>query len=299
MEVRNPEQMTNPIPFSVIVPAHDESAVIQRTLAAMLRDADKDGLEVIVVCNGCLDDTAERARSFGPPVQVLETDKGSKPLALNMGDAAARHFPRLFVDADIEVDYASLRAVADRLLESPLLCAAAPELRVNLEHASLLVRQYYSIWLRLPYVRNRLVGSGFYALSERGRQRFEQFPDIIGDDAFIHRMCELQERESVRRSAAGSPVFFIMTPPRSLRDLVHIETRRRASDDEMRELFGSASSKESESQKRALLRLFARPWLWPSLAVYLYVKLESRRRYRRNRQRDSHKEWHRDLSSRR
>ena len=95
--------MTTSTPFSVIVPAHDESAVIQRTLATMLRDADKDGLEVIVVCNGCSDDTAERARSFGPPVRVLETDKGSKPLALKMADAAALHFPRLFVDADIEV----------------------------------------------------------------------------------------------------------------------------------------------------------------------------------------------------
>ncbi|MGD9408165.1 MAG: glycosyltransferase, partial [Gammaproteobacteria bacterium] len=45
--------------ISVVIPAHDEEAVIQRTLGALLRSADPGEFEVIVVCNGCSDATAE------------------------------------------------------------------------------------------------------------------------------------------------------------------------------------------------------------------------------------------------
>ena len=54
-------------------------------------------MQVVVVCNGCSDDTADRARALG--AEVLELADAGKHLALNAGDAVARGFPRVYLDA--------------------------------------------------------------------------------------------------------------------------------------------------------------------------------------------------------
>ncbi|MGA8273701.1 MAG: glycosyltransferase, partial [Candidatus Sulfotelmatobacter sp.] len=84
---------------SIIIPAHNEGAVIARTLKAMTDGAQPAELDIIVVCNGCSDDTAAVARRFSPAVRVLETAIAGKTNALNLGDEAARSFPRVYVDA--------------------------------------------------------------------------------------------------------------------------------------------------------------------------------------------------------
>ena len=87
--------------ISVVIPAHNEEAVIGRCLQNLLEGAEPDELEFVVVGNGCKDATATAARSFGPPVRVIETPVASKSNALNLGDAAAQIFPRAYIDADI------------------------------------------------------------------------------------------------------------------------------------------------------------------------------------------------------
>src|SRR4051812_17623879 len=113
--------------ISIVIPAHNEAAVIARTLRAMTapkpEDAGEaagkvarlDALDIVVVCNGCSDTTAEIARSFGPSVRVIETDVASKPHALNLGDAAATFFPRIYADADVVIAPRAINALADRL----------------------------------------------------------------------------------------------------------------------------------------------------------------------------------------
>src|ERR1700739_295220 len=86
--------------ISIVIPARNESAVIARTLRAITTDALPDELDVIVVCNGCTDDTATIARGFGTAARVIETAVGNKTHALNLGDQSARSFPRIYVDAD-------------------------------------------------------------------------------------------------------------------------------------------------------------------------------------------------------
>lgn len=282
--------------ISVVVPAHNEAGVIERTLRTMLADADERLGEVIVVCNGCTDDTADRARAFGDPVRVVEVEKGSKPLALNTGDEQARFFPRFFVDADISVPASALIAAAGPL-GAGTAHAGAPALRVDTSGCSAPVRWYYDVWTALPYVTQGLIGSGVYGLSETGRSRFERFPDIIGDDAYVRRLFAPNERASVDADDTGRPVSFSVYPPRTLAQLVHIETRRRTADGEMDELFPSPDVEKTD-QKQALMGLAANPLNWPKLAVYLYVKLESRRRYRARKSGGQHKEWLRDESSR-
>ena len=52
--------------FSVIIAAHDEGAVIEVTLRSVLANRLDRPLQIIVVANGCSDDTAEKARKFAP-----------------------------------------------------------------------------------------------------------------------------------------------------------------------------------------------------------------------------------------
>src|ERR1700722_20184841 len=110
--------------ISVVIPAHNEAAVIGRALSTLMAGAAPDELEVVVVCNGCQDDTAARAKVAAPDATVLEIAVPSKIAALNAGDEVAQHFPRFYLDADIEVDIAALRATADVLRAGPVACAA-------------------------------------------------------------------------------------------------------------------------------------------------------------------------------
>src|SRR6266853_6912404 len=89
--------------ISVVVPAHNERSVISRTMKTMTAGALPGELEVIVVCNGCTDDTAAIAANFGSPVRVIATKLVGKTVALNLGDKAATAFPRVYADADVHI----------------------------------------------------------------------------------------------------------------------------------------------------------------------------------------------------
>ena len=78
--------------ISIVIPAHNEGSVIERLLESLTADAGTHEFDIIVVCNGCTDDTAARARACPYGITVLETDIPSKVNALNMGDEAARAF---------------------------------------------------------------------------------------------------------------------------------------------------------------------------------------------------------------
>src|SRR3954451_5036975 len=69
--------------FSVVIAAHNEGAVIEATLRSVLNNKLDRPLQVIVVANGCSDDTAEKARKFGDAVEVIETPVGNKINAIN------------------------------------------------------------------------------------------------------------------------------------------------------------------------------------------------------------------------
>ncbi len=86
---------------SIVIPAHNEGRVIGRLLDELLADPHASGPDVVVVCNGCTDDTARVAAARGDRVRVVEIPVPSKHAALRAGDEHARGFPRLYVDADV------------------------------------------------------------------------------------------------------------------------------------------------------------------------------------------------------
>ncbi|MFC4784709.1 glycosyltransferase [Nocardioides sp. MAHUQ-72] len=249
-------------PLSVIIPAHDEEAVIGRLLEALGPPLPAD--EVIVVCDGCTDRTAEVARRF-PGVRVIEAERGGKPAALNIGDEAASLFPRFYVDADIVVSLQTLREV--QLDDAGGALAGAPSMHVDLSRSSWPVGRFYDIWTRLPYTGQGMIGSGVIGLARRGRERFEDFPPLIGDDEFLRRLFTVEER------CAPSQGFFTVTAPRRLGPLVRIKTRGRLGIMQLDAAFGPAPPEVGEQGRSVLLPLLRDPRRWPGLAVFATVRV--------------------------
>lgn len=282
-------------PFSVIIPAYNEEAVIGRCLSALLADAPPDGFEIVVVCNGCRDRTADVARGFAG-VQVIELEAGSKPAALNEGVRAARARPCFFVDADVVVSFRALHAAAKALAE-PSVKAAAPQLRVDLDGCSWPVRAYYKVWREQPYIQDGLVGSGVYGLSADGLAAIGTFPNIIADDGYVRSRFAASERRSVAADADARPVEFVVFPPRDASSLVRIEARRREGDAQLRARHPSPQTGGSTTAGSALSGLF-RSYNPVDLAAYLTIKAAGRALYQLRKISGRSGRWLRDESSR-
>ena len=81
--------------------------------------------------------------------------------------------------------------MAERLGQGDIL-AVAPTPDIDLAGCSRMVRLYFAIRHLLPSSRHGIGGSGVYALSEAGRQRFDQFPEVIADDTFVRLQFRLR-----------------------------------------------------------------------------------------------------------
>jgi glycosyltransferase involved in cell wall biosynthesis len=205
---------------AVIIPAHNEEPVIARTLDALLPLLSSPGVDIIVVCNGCTDGTAEVARRY-PGVLVLETPVGSKPAALNLGDAATDRWPRLYLDADVEVQPSAVAAVFRELTRRDGPFASRPSSAVDARGAMFPVRSYYRARARIPERATRLWGAGLYAVSEAGHARFTAFPAITADDSWFDGLFADGEKTIVETEPA------VVHAPLTTAALLRILTRHR------------------------------------------------------------------------
>ena len=276
--------------FSVIIPAYNEENVIGRCLQSLLDGARDGEMEVIVACNGCSDRTAERARAFGHPVQVVEIREASKTAALNAADRIAKGFPRLYVDADVILPLESARKVVQALDQTDALLAS-PVALTHTDLSSKAVQAFYDVWLRLPY-NQVMVGTGVYALSEAGRRRFGKFPRIISDDGFVRTRFRAEERIAVRDAVVT------VIAPRTVTDLVKVKSRIHIGRHELNTLYPAP---ESDDPKRPLEILGSLPWsvrLPFSLTVYILVNVAARLHARRRLRSGATALWDRDEAAR-
>ena len=203
---------------SVLIPAHNESAVIARCLNNLFDGLEPGELEVAVVCNGCRDDTAEVARGFGRSVTVIQLEEASKPAALRAGDRHLRTFPRLYLDADVVLTGRAARCVLSELTREGAV-VARPPFRYDTSRSSSIVRRYYRARVRLPAVMKSIWGAGVYGLSAAGRARFVEYPDIVAEDLFVDQHFKAGELEIV----GDDPV--VVVAPASARDLLKVMRR--------------------------------------------------------------------------
>lgn len=192
--------------LSVIIPASNEESYIGECLAALFAsDPVPGGAEAVVVANGCHDQTVAIARSFGDKArlagwhfEVLDLPQGSKPGALNAGDATARGDMRAYLDADVVVSPPLMAQLVTALAtNSPLYASGCAE--IPRAH-SWITRAYARFWQLLPFARSIAPGYGLFAVNATGRARWGAFPAIISDDTFVRLQFHANEREQVAGS---------------------------------------------------------------------------------------------------
>ncbi|MCY7288000.1 MAG: glycosyltransferase, partial [Cryobacterium sp.] len=135
---------------AIIIAAHNEETVVARCLAALSPVLESGAAQVIVVCNGCVDDTAVIARRFDS-VEVVEVEVASKVGALRTGDQLAVPGPRIYLDADVVMTGAAAMAVL-RILSTGGTLAVRPPISFDSTGASWPVRRWYEVRERLPSI---------------------------------------------------------------------------------------------------------------------------------------------------
>ena len=266
---------------SVIIAAYNEATVIGRNLDLLLSGTSLEALDVVVVANGCVDQTAAVARARG--VRVVDLPKPGKAAALNAGDEAATSFPRVYLAADVAATGATVHALADALAHpgggrGPAPLVAVPDRRLVLRGRPLAVRCYFAIQSRLPAAKSGLYGRGMIALSASGRARFTHFPDVLADDLFLDSLFTDSERVIV------TSVRTEVQTPRRTRDLVRRLTRVRRGNTMLRAQAGSGGVPQVRgSDRTSWLRdvILRRPWLMPAGVVYAAITILAEARARR------------------
>lgn len=269
---------------SVIIAAHDEEGVIGGCLDALARE-DMD-LQIIVSANGCTDRTAEVARSRG--AVVVERSEPGKPGALNAAELVADGFPRVYLDADIIPPAGALTALIGALDDRAGVLATMPVRRFDTTGRPWPVRAYYRINERLPVFRSGLFGRGLIVLSESGRARFAEFPEMTADDLFL----DAQFADSEKFEVPG--VEIAVEAPHTTRDLVRRLVRVRRGNAEMRAASSTGTVRKSDrwSWLRDVVLRDLR--LAPDAFAYVTITLVAGFRARRS----ASGGWERDQSTR-
>lgn len=281
--------------ISVVVPAHNEEAVIEACLHGLMEGGGEDELEVLVVCNGCTDATVARANTVAGNIRVVESSVASKAHAINIGLKAAGGGTIVVMDADVRMSAEDVRRLADGIVRAGAL-AGAPAVRMEyLPGTSPVVHGYYRIWLALPYVREGMMAAGVYALSARGRQRVGELPPVIADDGYVRLLFDPSERIEV------TDAFSIVLAPLTVVDLVKIKTRSRLGGLQLRRMFPHLHMQTARHRRvrAAAVEILSLPSLWWSILPYLYVNIVSRVRAGFYARRLSTYKWEKDEGSRR
>lgn len=270
---------------SVIIPVHNEEVALAITAPQLLAGL-RNEAEVVYVCNGCTDDSAELLRQLNDPrVKIIEMNVASKAAALNEGERGATIFPRFYVDADVAISGYDIMRLAE-YLHTHDVDLVSPALAFDMTDCSWIARAANRIWLQLPHGRmsafQQVIG-----LSQAARARWGRFPDILADDSFmVSRVSE------DRRMIVGDIVAEIR-PPANFWALVGVRVRILRGLDQLQRL--GIERPHAPRQGAEFLRLLIRPRTAFGAMAYIVIGLVARVLFMAGAGTNG---WYRDESSR-
>jgi glycosyltransferase involved in cell wall biosynthesis len=276
--------------LGVVIPAHNEERTIGRLLDGLVDLA--DDADVVIACNGCTDGTAAVARRTAPWARVIELDPSSKPAALRVGDRALGSGTRLYLDADVVLDAVVVRRLAAALI-APDVLAVAPTPRYDVSGAGRIVASHYRVWTALQEDSAAIAGTGAMMISEAGRARFGEWPDVIADDYFLDGLFQPEEKRRLR------DVQVQVALPRTFRGCV---SRRARVHQGNRDVVVAGLRSPRLAADKAPLRLVSlireRPALIVHVPAHLAVAVATRLLSAWRRWRGSESSFFRDVSTR-
>ena len=135
-------------PVSIVIPAHNEELVIEKTLQSMVGlDYEKSKLEVFAVNDGSTDRTEEIIQSFHaeyPWIHLVNVPKEKarqgKANALNYGLSLAKHDLIAIYDADNSPEPKSLKILVAGLVGDPKIAATVGKVRTINKEKNILTK---------------------------------------------------------------------------------------------------------------------------------------------------------------
>lgn len=279
---------TSPFLCSIVIPAYNEEGTIGSTLASLMRGAWLNEFDVIVVCNGCNDNTKDAAREAAPNARVLDLKTASKTAALNAGIAAANHSSVVLLDADIKTTAEAVRMLV-RYLTVHGADLAYGNAHFSTINCSWPVSTFYRVWQQNPYFDQHKVG-GFFAISLGGLNRLGKFPETTNDDEYVR-------RKLISNSVFVQSAHYIVEAPRTLSNLIRVRSRVYRGNAELVDVSAGISSNTRFTNAISFLkRITLRPDLWPGAVVFSVVAALAHVRNRFPKQ--SNVMWEQDSSTR-
>jgi len=270
----------------VVIAAHDEEDAIGGCLDALQMGLPPDFARVVVACNGCRDRTADIARRHAAADwTVLELPEPGKARAIRAAEGLLPPTHRFYFDADIACAGRDLVRLVE-VLDAGRLHLVSPAIRFRLDGCGPLARSLNRTWLSLPHGRT---GAFHHVLgvSAAGRRRWEEFPLLMGDDAFITSRFRPEERAIVADATVWT------RPPRSLRSWMRVRERWLRGRLEMEARGWTAAP--DPGQGATLLRMALDPRTAPAAWLYAGVRALAAARVRLGL---DGKGWYRDDTSR-
>jgi cellulose synthase/poly-beta-1,6-N-acetylglucosamine synthase-like glycosyltransferase len=171
--IQAPIPRSRTLRFDIIVPAHNEASVIERTVRSLRRiDWPSDRFRVLVIADNCTDSTALLARQAG--AEALERNDASlrgKGYALAFAFRSSREHG--WADAVVVID-------ADAEVSSNLLVAFA----ARIENGAHAIQAHYGILNPMASWRTRLITiakAAFHIVRSRARDRLRLSCGIRGN----------------------------------------------------------------------------------------------------------------------
>lgn len=238
------------VKLAIVVPVRNEAAVLGTTVPALLRAAGPDA-HIVWVCNGCTDNSAELIRAIaGERGKVIELERPGKSAAFQSADDyLGALFPRVYFDADAWFQPEDISGLLRPLIEGKA-DLVAPRHGFCPDGVSAVSAAMAECWLALPFA-SQAAFSCAIAVSEAGRSRWQQWPDITGDDMFVA-SCIPAERRMI-----AEDVIAITRPPVGFMGWVRMRRRWRKGERELSAL--GLKLPTARNQRSALLRRLISP----------------------------------------
>ena len=190
---------------SILIPAHNEADYLPACLNALLASEDSTSdIEVIVIANGCTDNTVQIAQGFdastrarGWRLEGLDLVEGNKLTAWNAGESAANGDVLIYLDADVQVSSPLIGQIVGVLRTSDAAYASGVP-KVTTTGQDSLIDLYTRFWTTTPFMVQGVPGFGIFAMNRAGRARWGAWPDIISDDTFARLHFSPDERCAVQ-----------------------------------------------------------------------------------------------------
>ena len=276
---------------TVIVPAHNESSVIEDCLNSIINQYGID--HIIVPCNGCTDNTVEIVKTKFPSIVCLDIETPSKTNALNVAEAKAQElgvtYPIFYIDADTRLSENAISNITAAMQDGKILLSA-PTPIIDTSKSSWLVKTYYKVWINLPYIKEGVIATCSFIVSKQGRERFDKFADVIGDDGFIR--CHFNNSEI--SNIQGSEIY--IRAPKDIFSLIKIITRARLGNMELISRKKCPVIEKKNYRNVMKSRLLSKNIF--STAIYIAIAMIIRVRANMQFKKLSTYQWEKDTSSR-